>query len=290
MEANEPILIAQPPARLNRLRELLPRAGEVTYVDLSIAGRNPGRIIPWVLHDFILKHPLRRVRIVCEPVWPSRTVPAYAACVQHEALLNLALISYDAKVLCAYDITRLPPHAIDDSHRTHPLVQYGTGPVRANDEYTASGLASMIDQPLEPAPPGAAWTTFGWNDLRLLRDQVELRALSAGLTPNQVAAAKLAVTEAASNAVRHGGGIGTLRLWLEAPYLVLDVNSPLPLSDPLAGRLQPAPDSVKGRGLALINHVCDLVRLHGTGPLGTTIRMWLAGADSRRSPLRSPRS
>jgi anti-sigma regulatory factor (Ser/Thr protein kinase) len=290
MEANEPVLVAQPPAQLNRLREMLPRARDVTYVDMTIAGRNPGRILPWVLHDFILKHPGRRVRFVSEPVWPSRVKAAHPACVQYEGLVNLALAGRDVQVLCAYDVIRLPPHAIDDSHVTHPFVQYGTGPVRPNDEYTPAALAAALDQPLEPPPPGAPWTTFGWNDLRLLRDQVEVRAVAAGLTPNQVAAAKLAVTEAASNAVRHGGGHGTLRIWQEAEYLVFDVHSALPLSDPLAGRLQPSPDSVTGRGLILINHVCDLVRMHGSRPLGTTIRMWLAGADFRPRPIRSRRS
>jgi len=275
MEAHEPVLIAQPPGQLNRLRQMLPGAKEVTYVDMAIAGRNPGRILPWVMHDFILKHPGRRVRIVGEPVWPSRSKSAYPACVQYEGLLNLALEPVDAQVLCPYDVTRLPPRAIDDSHVTHPFVQYGTGPVRPNEEYTPTALAAAIDQPLEPPPPGAAWTTFGWNDLRLLRDQVEVRGVSAGLTPHQVAAAKLAVTEAASNAVRHGGGTGTLRIWPEAEHLVFDVHSALPLGDPLAGRLQPTADSTNGRGLTLINHVCDLVRLHGR-ELGTTIRMWLA--------------
>ena len=209
-------------------------------------------------------------------MWPSRARPAYPACVQHEGLLNLALEPVDAQVLCPYDIAHLPPRAIDDSHVTHPFVQYGTGPVRPNDEYSPSAVAAAIDQPLDPPPPRASWTTFGWTDLRLLRDQVEVRALSAGLTPNQVAAAKLAVTEAASNAVRHGGGSGILRVWKETEHLVFDVHSPLPLGDPLAGRLQPSPDSVSGRGLSLINHVCDLVRLHGCRLLGTTIRMWLA--------------
>jgi hypothetical protein len=290
MDANEPVLIAQPPAQLNRLRQMLPRARGVTYVDMTIAGRNPGRILPWVLHDFILKHPGRRVRIVGEPLWPNRAEPAYAACVQYEGLLNLALAGHDVQVLCAYDINRLPAHAVDDSHITHPLIQYGTGPVRPSDEHTPSSLAAVLDQPLEPAPPGAAWTTFGWNDLRLLRDQVELRATAAGLNPNQVAGAKLAVTEAASNAVRHGGGHGTLRMWQEAEFLVFDVHSPLPLTNPLAGRLQPRPDSVEGRGLALINHVCDLVRMHGSRLLGTTIRMWLAAPDLRPAPFSPPRS
>lgn len=290
MEAHEPVLIAQPPAQLNRLRQMLPRAREVTYVDMTIAGRNPGRILPWVVHDFILKHPGRRVRIVGEPVWPNRGKQAYAACVQHEGLLNLALRSQDAQVFCPYDISGLPPRAIDESHLTHPFVQYGTGPVRPNDEYTSSALAAALDQPLEPPPPGAAGTAFSWSDLRLLRDQVETRTASAGLTPNQVAAAKLAVTEAASNAVRHGGGHGILHLWQEAEYLVFDVHSRLPLGDPLAGRLQPSPDSADGRGLALINHVCDLVRLHGSPRLGTTIRMWLAGPERRPAQVRWRRS
>jgi len=275
LEAHEPVLIAQPPAQLNRLREVLPATRDITYVDMTIAGRNPGRILPWVLHDFVLKYPGRRVRMIGETVWPNRSKLAYPACVQHEGLLNVALGTQDVQLLCAYDIAHLPPRAIDDSHVTHPLVQYGTGPVRANDEYTPQALAAVIDQPLEPPPARALRTTFGWTDLRRLRDQVASRATAAGLTVAQVAASKLAVTEAASNAVRHGGGRGTLRIWREAHHLVFDVHSPLPLVDPIAGRLQPRADSVSGRGLTLINHVCDLVRLHGSRRLGTSIRMWM---------------
>lgn len=275
LEAHEPVLVAQPPAQLNRLREMLPATGAVTYVDMTIAGRNPGRILPWVVHDFLLKHPDRRVRVISEPLWPSRPKPAYPACAQYESLLNLALLSQEVQLLCPYDITHLPPHAIDDSHLAHPFVQYGTGPARPNEEYRPQAVADVLNRPLEPAPAGAFQVTFGWTDLRLLRELVAERAIAAGLSPSQVAAARLAVTEAASNAVRHGGGYGTLRIWQETEHLVFDVHSPLPLSNPLAGRLQPSPDSVSGRGLTLINHVCDLVRLHGSGARGTTIRMWM---------------
>jgi hypothetical protein len=209
--------------------------------------------------------------------------------VQHEALLNLALEPLDAEVVCSYDLARLPPQAIDDSHLTHPFVQYGTGPARPNEEYSPSGLAAAIDQPLAEPPAESKPIAFAWNDLRLLRGEVEVRAASAGLTPNQVAAAKLAVTEAASNAVRHGGGTGALRIWQEAEHLVFDVYYSQPLSDPLVGRLQPSLDSAGGRGLALINHVCDLVRLHGSR-LGTTIRMWFAAPNARPTSFSSRRS
>ncbi|HEX6683342.1 MAG TPA: anti-sigma factor RsbA family regulatory protein [Candidatus Limnocylindrales bacterium] len=275
LESDEPVLIAQPPAQLNRLRDELPAQRDVTYVDMTIAGRNPGRILPWVLHDFVLRNAARRVRIIGEPIWPNRSALAYPACVQHEGLINVALGQVDAAVLCPYDIARLPPHAIDDSHLTHPLIQYACGPVRRNREYTPQALARVLDQPLEPPPPGARTTRFSWTDLLSVREQVAERAIAAGLVPSQVAAAKLAVSEAATNAVRHGGGYGTLSIWSEPEYLVLDVHSPLPMRNPLAGRLQPLADSVSGRGLALINHVCDLVRLHATARLGTNVRMWM---------------
>lgn len=275
IDSHEPVLIAQPPAQLTRLRDELPANRDITYVDMTVAGRNPGRILPWVLHDFVLRRAGRRVRIIAEPIWPDRPALAYPACVQHEGLINVALGQVDAVMLCPYDHARLPPHAIDDSHLTHPLIQYGCGPVRPNREYSPQTLARVLDQPLEPPPAGARTTRFGWTDLLQIREQVAQRAVAAGLDPAQVAAAKLAVSEAATNAVRHGGGHGTLRIWSEPQYLVLDVHSPLPMRNLLAGRLQPLAGAVSGRGLALINHVCDLVRLHATAWQGTNIRMWM---------------
>ena len=43
---------------------------------------------------------------------------------------------------------------------------------------------------------------------------------------------------------------------------------------PLAGLVPPAPESLGGRGLVLVNYLCDLVRIH-TGPEGTAVRAYL---------------
>ena len=62
---------------------------------MAEAGRNPGRILPAVLHAFADDHPRARVRIVGEPVWAGRTPVEYPACAQHEALINGSLAGRD---------------------------------------------------------------------------------------------------------------------------------------------------------------------------------------------------
>src|SRR5262245_11936556 len=74
LEAGDPVLVAVPPPNLALLRDALDgdRAA-VTFVDMTVAGRNPGRIIPGLLLRFADEHPGRRVSIIGEPVWPERT-------------------------------------------------------------------------------------------------------------------------------------------------------------------------------------------------------------------------
>ncbi len=90
------------PPRLDLLRDALGAASrEVSWLDMAEAGRNPGRIIPGVLRHFADRHGGKQVRIVGEPVWPGRTAAEYPACVQHEALINLAFAGGGAAILCS---------------------------------------------------------------------------------------------------------------------------------------------------------------------------------------------
>jgi anti-sigma regulatory factor (Ser/Thr protein kinase) len=82
----------------------------------------------------------------------------------------------------------------------------------------------------------------------------------------------VAVNEVATNAVIHGGGPGTLRVWQERGCVISEVSDPGQLTDPLAGRIPPGPNSEHGRGLLLVNYLCDLVRVH-TDATSTTIRL-----------------
>src|SRR5689334_17622797 len=85
----EPVAVSVPTANLALIRAALGDAADsVHLLDMTVEGRNPGRIIPGVLRAFADAHPDTRVRIIGEPIWADRSPLEYPACVQHEALIN----------------------------------------------------------------------------------------------------------------------------------------------------------------------------------------------------------
>jgi anti-sigma regulatory factor (Ser/Thr protein kinase) len=85
----------------------------------------------------------------------------------------------------------------------------------------------------------------------------------------------LAVNELATNSMRHGGGRGVLSVWQENGTLLCEVTDRGHIADPLAGRERPPDARGGGRGLWLVNHLCDLVQvrsLHG----GNVIRLHMS--------------
>jgi anti-sigma regulatory factor (Ser/Thr protein kinase) len=277
LDAGEPVLVAVPGENLGQIREALgPDAGRVELRDMTLAGRNPGRIIPTVLLPFAAAHPGRRVRIIGEPIWAGRTGVEYPACAQHEALINAAFAGRDASILCPYDATALPPDWIDDAVRTHPVVWTATDR-RSSPNYPGSLVAAAgFNLPL-PAPPAHAATVLvDFYSLSEVRQFVAKQATAAGLDVERVMDLTLAVNELASNTAEHGGGDGTLTMWVEDGYVACQITDAGHIADPLAGRIPVPPDqATRGRGLLLVHQICDLVRIHTT-PTGTTIRVQLS--------------
>jgi len=121
VQAEQAVLVAVPAPHLAVLTEGLGRLAErVVMTDMIEVGRNPGRILGEVLSGFVDKHADQPVRIVGEPMWPSRSEVEYPACVQHEVLINRAFLGRDVTVVCPYHVTQLGPEVIADAHRTHP--------------------------------------------------------------------------------------------------------------------------------------------------------------------------
>jgi anti-sigma regulatory factor (Ser/Thr protein kinase) len=269
-----PVMVAVPEANLGLIRDALgPAADEVTMHDMSTAGRNPGRIIPGVLLRFADAHPGTPVRIIGEPIWPGRDRMEYPACVQHEALINSVFEDRDATVLCPYDVSALTDAAIADAYRTHP-VMVADGERADSARYAHPfTVAADFNVPLPDPPEHAIRLALGRMPLSAVRRWVDQFATAAGLPGERVADLTLAANELVSNTMTHADGIGLLSLWIEDRHLVCQIADGGHIHDPLAGRIPPGrSDATGGRGLLLVNQLCDLVRVY-TRPGATTIRI-----------------
>jgi anti-sigma regulatory factor (Ser/Thr protein kinase) len=276
LAAGEPVAVAVPGPNLELIRQALGTdAQRVLLRDMMTAGRNPGRIIPTVLLAFANAHPGSRVRLIGEPIWAGRNTIEYPACAQHEALINAAFTGRPATILCPYNTELLDPVWIEDAHKTHPLIWRGSDRFNSAHYGDPVAVAAGFSQPLPDPPADAATTTVDLLALPAIRRFVTEHATRAGLPPERVADFTLAVNELAANAVEHGDGSGELALWVEQDHLVCQLADRGYLSQPLAGRIPvPADALTGGRGLLIINQLCDLVRVHTT-PAGTTTRIYL---------------
>ncbi|MCT9011504.1 sensor histidine kinase [Streptomyces rhizosphaerihabitans] len=271
----EPMAVAVPGPNLELIKSGLGVDAEgILFLDMTEAGRNPGRIIPKVLRGFADAHPQGRVRIIGEPIWAGRSAVEYPACAQHEALINAAFEGRAVTILCPYDEVRLDPHVIADAKVTHPTVISGEGRESVSDAYDWQAVVDRYNQALAPTPDAAAFS-YGGEDLPAVRQFALAQAMRLGLAGEQLMDVELAVAELTTNSVVHGGGRGTLTVWAEQGQLVCEVRDAGRLTDPLAGRRPPERGQLGGRGLMLVHYVADLVRVH-TGDDGTTVRFYLS--------------
>ena len=101
------------------------------------------------------------------------------------------------------------------------------------------------------------------------------RAARAGFEGDRLSDLVLAVNELATNSMRHGGGRGVLSVWQENGELVCEVTDRGHIADPLAGRERQADTRGGGRGLWLVNHLCDLVQVRSSRA-GNVIRLHMS--------------
>jgi anti-sigma regulatory factor (Ser/Thr protein kinase) len=268
--ADEPVLVAVPRANLEWLQAALADdAAEIRWEDMNVVGRNPARILP-MIEEWVDEHD-GRARVISEPTWPERSYAETAECLRHEALINHALAGSAARILCPYDAEHLDAPVLEGAALTHPLLRDAAGS-RPSDRYEDPLGGSLSERwPLDdPTEPMTEHIFVG--DLRLLRHAVDADPSLEGLTRERRDDVVFVVNEAVTNAVRHGDGRCTARLWHDGRSVVSEVSYETAVPDVLAGRRRPLPDALSGRGLWLINQVCDLVELR-TGGTGTTLRM-----------------
>ena len=273
--AGEPTLVVVSAPKIDLLRDALAEdADRVFFADMADVGANPGAIISaWddFVREALADSP--RVRGIGEPAYPGRSDDELTECHHHEALLNLAFADAPGFwLLCPYDVDALPPVALDSACQTHPYLQED-GILRPSSVYRGDELArAPFEEPLDAPPPGAYDVGFDRDALGAVRAFVGELAADAGIVGARRDDLLLAVSELATNSVRHGGGDGVLRVWHDGDSLVCEVTDRGRIEPPLAGRRRPQPGGMNGYGLWLVNQVCDLVQVRVRGG-GTVVRM-----------------
>src|SRR5258706_13469453 len=149
VDAGEPALAVVDGRKIDGLRAFLgPRARQVHFADMSVLGRNPGRVIGAWRAFVAANEDAAALRGVGEPLGPDRSAAEREECHLHEALLNVALSDAGLWLICPYDTTSLAVDDLDRVGQSHPLVQHA-GATRASE--TVVPAAELFDHSL-PEP------------------------------------------------------------------------------------------------------------------------------------------
>ena len=267
----EPVLVVVGPGKIGWLREELGGdAGRVTFADMAEVGRNPARIIPaW--RDFLAAHGAGGpARGIGEPVYSERTPDELLECQRHEALLNVAFAAGAAwRLMCPYDTTSLDSDVVEAARHSHRYVAGGHSAA-----YRGDGWTGPDEERLPDPPAGALPLAFGHGPLEGVRRYV-VEHVGDTLDAVELSDLLVAVTEVAGNSLMHGGGAGTVRVWDSEAGVVCEVRDRGWIRQALVGRARPSIDQESGRGLWMVNQLCDLVQLRSS-PAGTVVRLHMA--------------
>ena len=265
------------PEVLDRVRDTLgDSAAQVTLIDTAVLGRNPVRVVGVLQQLLAPGMPLRVVGV------PQRTTVLSGRRGGEQLLYELCLSlppvrAWDMWLRCPYDVGAAADSALQVLRDAHP----------AEDERDAAATraGALFAAPL-PAPPAQA-RRLDIDAARLGAARVELHtwASDQGLTGDRRGDLVSAANEAMTNTLSHADGPGTVLFWRSGDRVVVEVHDDGVVVDPLAGRLVPPHGTEGGRGLWLINHLCDLVSVRSDSA-GTVVRMTfeLGESPGERSP------
>jgi anti-sigma regulatory factor (Ser/Thr protein kinase) len=279
LRKREPVLVAVGRDRRALIERALGRRRDaVGFIDMHELGRNPARIIPvWQRFLDAAAPGGQSARGIGEPIWPGRSAAELEECHRHESLLNVAFDGGRAwSLLCPYDVERLGDDVLEGARRSHPLIA-GPAGVQASDRYMRPGSAAEPFRGSLPAPRATVGCTdfVSPSALAPMRSWLSAWAGQAQMSSQKTQELVLAVNELASNSLCYGGGCGTLRAWREDATVMCEVSDAGHIEQPLAGRVDPAPAQGAGRGLWLVNQLCDLVQIRSRDG-ATTVRVHMS--------------
>jgi len=187
-------------------------------------------------------------------------------------MLNTVFGRTAVEILCPYDADALDAATIADASRTHPTVISAAGRRTSASYSDPTSLYDGGEPLLAVAPETAMVVPVRPGELALLRQAVREFAAQVDVAADRTRDLVIAVNELATNTLMYSGGFGTLRMWRAQQSAICEIADAGHLTDPLAGRRRPAEDAIRGRGLWMVNQLCDLVQWRSTAQ-GTTTRL-----------------
>ena len=274
VDADAAVLVAVPEAPRGACsrRRSAATARASTSPTWRSSAATPGRIIgAW--RDFVRTHaggdtaPLG----IGEPIWPERSEAELVECQRHETLLNLAftpetpwtlLCPYDAAAAPARGARRRPPQPPARPRARQLAPQRG---VRAGDP----GLEPLPAPAVEPTRRATLRPTATLGSCASSSPPARsARGFAARASPTSCSlSTSWPPTPCATRAARAccASGARTARCSSRSP-----TTGTSPTRSPAA--TSPPPTEIGGRGLYLVNQLCDLVQLRSS-PEGSVIRI-----------------
>lgn len=268
ISAGEPGLLVSSSKRLLAVREGLLAAGSdvrpLTLIDTETDARNPAVVLS-VMQDFVEQTGGRSVRGIGDLTRADWTSPAAAEAELHELLLNTPVTNeWNMWLACPYDSADQSAEGVATIEAYHPGSRVDM----------TNAVAEKFGSELPARPLDAETFPVDVRDLGTVRAIVRSAAGMAGLGEDKADGFVYAVNEVVSNSIRHGDGRAELSVWMVEGYLVCEVQDGGRITDPLAGRIPPALGRTSGRGLWMVNQLCDLVQVRSPHS-GTCVRMFV---------------
>ena len=179
---------------------------------------------------------------------------------RYESAINTVWEDFPVWGRCLYDTTTTPAAVVDVVERTHPRIISPSGQRRASDRYENTEVFECLSyarDPLEDSTPHAELVNRSAADARHAIAEIGRARFPA----TELQDLLIGVSEAVTNAHRHGRPPATTRIWTAPDRIVVTVHDTGPgPADRLAG-LVPAPGNTSDRRLGLglwVMHQLDI--------------------------------
>lgn len=257
--AGQPVIIGYDDRKASLLRSWLSDPGSVTFIADNSLYATPARAIDsyWQLFERHTAAGATQIRIAGD-VPHEGNGGRFAGWDRYESAANTVWDRFPVWSRCLYDATTAAPQVLDIAARTHPRIVLPSGHYESSSRY--QDPAQFEPLPPDPDPLERSAPAIEITDPSAAQVRHAVTSIGHGQLPDTILQdLVIGVSEAVSNAWRHGRPPVTARIWAAFGRILVRVHDTGPgPADPLAG-LAPAParPERQGAGLWLI-HVLDL--------------------------------